>query len=365
MIRKLFTLCNNKYLNYTCLFFIITSVLIFLYSCKVETFAQFAEVSVSLILIQFLSFFIGSFFGFLFGFPNHSNSSIHDKYQRNTSLKEITSWLTKIIVGVTLIELRNILDKLNYIINSFSYSLTADYSLYPIITSIIGIYFVLGFVVFFILSVTTIFGELVANDRNIESIISSWEMDPTELGIHNVLNLDISDLDYKLKNKVLSYVSKNGVEGFDSNLTKRLAKFLLSINEYSYAVEAYELAYSKNKNDKYSLLNACYIRSKFLKEFDNSNDKLKEMIQKYPDFAPIYYNLACNYNREYKELGNMNNHSEYLSSLYAKVEKYLKLAFEKDKGLYSEALKDKELSGIDIDTIFKDSKKKKEENDVE
>jgi tetratricopeptide (TPR) repeat protein len=167
--------------------------------------------------------------------------------------------------------------------------------------------------------------------------------------------MDFGKIKNSQKEEILKYVSSKGVNKLDSYLTKRLAKFLLAMGEYNSSANAYEIAYKKS-NDVYNLLNACYIRSKFLKEFDNSNRKLKKLIKEKKQFAPAYYNLGCNYNREYTEFCDTKN-NEYIENLKTKAEQFLQKAFTLDKGLYSEALKDPALTGLDIESIFKNSKK--------
>ncbi|WP_123862053.1 tetratricopeptide repeat protein [Chryseobacterium artocarpi] len=361
-INAYIPICNNKYLNYTCLILIITSILIIIYSLNTTTGAEYSRTLSSLMLIQFLSFFAGSFLGFLFGFPSHNNNnSLLEKYQRNSSLKEITSWLTKIIVGITLVEFKDIFKYLKLIIHHLSYSLSKDDSHTVIIGSIIGTFFILGFIVFFILSVTTIFEELVVNDKNIESILTGEAMNPNIVYVHNEdklnnhLNSDFSKMEQKDKQEILNYVSSNGVDKLNPLLTKRLGKFLYAMDEYELAAKAYEMAYIKDKDEKISLLNACYIKSKLLKDFDNSNKKLKELIKNEPTYAPAYYNLACNYNREYLEFKDAIK-TDYVNTLKSKAEANLTEALRLDKGLYSEAKQDEALNGIDIEDIFSKSK---------
>ncbi|WET48153.1 hypothetical protein PYS58_16440 [Chryseobacterium indologenes] len=363
-MKQFIKICNNKYLNYSCLLLIFTSLLIIIYCFNTENGGEFSKMLASLILLQLLSFFAGSFLGFLFGFPSHNNNQFQEKYQRNSSLKEITSWLTKIIVGITLIEFKDIFHYLKYIIHNLSYSLSKDDSHTVIIAAIIGTYFILGFIVFFILSVTTIFEELVVNDKNIESILTVEAMNPNGLHIDNVnvfLNSDFSEMSQKDKQDILKYVATNGLDKLNYLMTKRLAKFLYAMEEYDSAAKAYEIAYNKNNDDKYCLLNACYIKSRFLKDFDNSNKKLRELIEFDPKFAPAHYNLACNYYREYLEFKDAPK-TEYITALKRKAEDYLIAAFELDKGLYSYAKQDIVLNGIDIDDIFKRSKKEDSNN---
>lgn len=326
-----------------------------MYSLSTYNFAEYVRLAGTLILLQFFSFFLGSFLGFLFGFPAHDNGQFQDKYQRNSSLKEITSWLTKIIVGIALIELKDIFTYSQILVNNLSNSLVNDSSQVVIISCILGVFFVLGFIVLYILSVTTIFEELVKNDKNIDLLLSDQSMNPNELNIDNTLTLDFSEINSTKKQEILSYVSKHGVNNLQPMLSKRLGKFLFAMKEYDMAAKAYKATFDKDPEDKYSLLNYCFIRSKYLKDFDKSNMMLKDFISKNPDFAPTYYNLACSYNREYKEFKDAPENA-YIINLKEKAEKNLMEAFQIDKGLFSEALKDLELKGLDIEKIFKESK---------
>ncbi len=360
-MKKIINICTNKYLNYTLIIFICTSLFCLFYSLNTECFAFFIHLFSILSILQLASFILGSFFGFLFGFPAHNNIHFHDKYQRNSSLKEITSWLTKIIVGVTLIELKDIVIYSKFFVLKLSFYIDHSDRHFIIISSIIGIFFVLGFIVLYILSVTTIFEELVINDRNIDFLLNDNNMNPSALNIDNLLNTNFSEISNVNKQEILKYVSKYGVNRLEPLLTKRLAKFLLAMKEFDIASKAYESAYLRNKEDKYSLLNSCFIKSKFLRDFDNSNKILKEFLNENPEFAPAYYNLACNYNREFVEFidddDDDDDDSNYKLKLKEKAKEYLKRAFELDKGLYSEALKDSELKGLEVDRIFKESKK--------
>jgi hypothetical protein len=61
----------------------------------------------------------GSVIGFLFGVPKYRKNDdpkialISGSYQPNTNLEQISDWLTKIIVGVGLVELKNIVSFLH------------------------------------------------------------------------------------------------------------------------------------------------------------------------------------------------------------------------------------------------------------
>ena len=59
------------------------------------------------------SFLIGGLVGFLFGIPRAVQGSTAPtgaaQYQANTNLEQVSDWLTKIIVGVSLVEIGRII----------------------------------------------------------------------------------------------------------------------------------------------------------------------------------------------------------------------------------------------------------------
>jgi hypothetical protein len=75
----------------------------------------------TLMLVSFASVTLGSLLGFLFGIPKvasqNNENAIGDKtfYTVNTSLEQISDWLTKIIIGVGLTQLTNIPSYLHHI----------------------------------------------------------------------------------------------------------------------------------------------------------------------------------------------------------------------------------------------------------
>jgi hypothetical protein len=95
---------------------------------------------------------IGAFFGFLFGVPPTLREPAAGERQRplvNTALEEISSWLTKIIVGVGLINVTQIRQVFWGIANEFAYlkesvggqpSVLAVLMLYGLVVGFLGMY---------------------------------------------------------------------------------------------------------------------------------------------------------------------------------------------------------------------------------
>lgn len=63
------------------------------------------------------SFFVGGIVGFLFGIPRTVQGSVPSttvtQYQGNTNLEQISDWLTKIIVGIGLVQIGHIIPALS------------------------------------------------------------------------------------------------------------------------------------------------------------------------------------------------------------------------------------------------------------
>ena len=111
-----------------------------------------------LLLISLASLLSGAVFGFLFGIPrlnrNYDPREDYDrttKYTPNTNLEDVSDWLTKIIIGVTLTQLTKIPGYLqsmadNILLNSSCETLDCNFAR-PVIISGIIYFFIAGFVI--------------------------------------------------------------------------------------------------------------------------------------------------------------------------------------------------------------------------
>ena len=110
-----------------------------------------------LLILSLSSLLGGSLFGFLFGIPrlNRNYDPREDygrttKYMPNTNLEEVSDWLTKIIIGVTLTQLTKIptylQDMADYIVaNSNCSTLDCNFA-GPVIISLFVYFLIAGFV---------------------------------------------------------------------------------------------------------------------------------------------------------------------------------------------------------------------------
>lgn len=89
----------------------------------------------------------GAFLGFLFGIPRSGQSNGEVKgYQPNTNLEEVSDWLTKIIIGVSLVELGDIQRKLNETIHSLTGSFSNGEDAYGFIWALLLFFFCYGLI---------------------------------------------------------------------------------------------------------------------------------------------------------------------------------------------------------------------------
>jgi hypothetical protein len=108
---------------------------------------------------------LGAFFGLLFGIPKRGKRSatedssasvqVRQKLVYNTNLADISDWLTKALVGATLVEVRQIWSTLKSLFLFLGTSFSEDKSLGPLVAGSISVHYVVAgfFVGFFFASV--------------------------------------------------------------------------------------------------------------------------------------------------------------------------------------------------------------------
>jgi len=293
------------------------------------------------IVISIASFLTGVLFGFIFGFPYSENE------KQNKSFKDITEWLTKIIIGIGLVELKKIYYLFNVDVQALSRSLKLDIDLSVLFGALIIGYLITGFLIGYCVTITEIFKRLVKSNQEVDDMrekakdilkmVTGRQDDPT-VSTPNEKAVDLIE-ESSLKELIGIIETMKDYSNFDIAELKKLAALLYKAKYYEMAVKAYEAAYEKDKSDYYSILNAAYIFSKKLFQHEMANQLLDKLIADSPKYGGAYYNKACNYMR-------MND--------FEKAKENIKLAFTYDATLYAMAEKDEELRPIlaDIKKIF-------------
>ncbi len=117
---------NRNWIGFLNIAFVGSMCLLVLSGTKFEIGAGLAQ-GLYAALIALSAIFCGGFLGFLFGIPRaHSGGGLptgdatdgtankkRRAYEENTNLEQISDWLTKIIVGVTLVQFEPIFGKLD------------------------------------------------------------------------------------------------------------------------------------------------------------------------------------------------------------------------------------------------------------
>jgi hypothetical protein len=118
--------------------------------------------------VAFASLFCGGILGFLFGIPKKAQTATAattstKDFKDNTNLEDISDWLTKIIVGITLIQFNKIEAKFNVLCISLkkSFSLYFDSNFaYSYSGSLITFYFLCGFLAVYLWARTYLMDSL-------------------------------------------------------------------------------------------------------------------------------------------------------------------------------------------------------------
>lgn len=137
-------------------FLILLSIIIFTFTSNSIFQGLTFFIDAIAIVLAFVLF--GGLIGFIFGIPkslqnNNGNSVSNTKFITNTSLEQISDWLTKIIVGLGLVELREVFNLVKKLFKFYSSEIVCgsnchEWAIYLTCLSIISLFF--GFLTFYI-----------------------------------------------------------------------------------------------------------------------------------------------------------------------------------------------------------------------
>ena len=338
---KLFGFLNHRQENipfFASLYLLILASLTAIVLCAWGNQHWFTIISTS-IVVSVASFLTGVLFGFIFGFPYRENE------KQNNSFKDVTEWLTKIIIGLGLVELRKLYHLFHVDVLALSNSLGLGANFSVLFGALIIGYMIKGFLIGYFVTITEIFQRLVSSNIRVREIVEgtvkplrlpsdSVTVSSPEEGANLLEESSLRELISSLEN-IKDYTI------FEIPELKKLAGQLYKAEQYEMAAKAYEAVYEKDKSDYFSLLNAGYILSKKLFRHELANQFLDRLISSAPKYGAAYYNKACNYIR-------MND--------FEKARENIKFALTYDATLYAMAEKDEELSPIhpDIQKIFEE-----------
>jgi len=119
-------------------------LIICLYSIALGTEKFLSVLSISAI-IALTSTIVGAFIGFIFGIPRTPAAKDSENIAANTNLEEISDWITKIIVGVSLVQLNQLSGGIVELGNTLAHGMGNHPSSFVFSVSTMIFYFVGGF----------------------------------------------------------------------------------------------------------------------------------------------------------------------------------------------------------------------------
>ncbi|QSY48115.1 MULTISPECIES: tetratricopeptide repeat protein [Streptomyces] len=301
------------------------------------------------LIIAAAAYVVGVLLGFLFGLPRTLDDSREPAeapatteqsdshpplptYRTNTNLEQISDWLTKILVGVGLVELA----KLPSVLHSLglwvkpalgnsanSEAFGVGLFIYDAVT---------GFLAGYLLTRLHLASALSWADRVVWSrtvlqrVLRRRERDPDPgpegAGSEGVSSGAIPDEQTASDLDVLAKKLEEVGLQLDVDSYMRLALQLKRAKKYEDAEQAYLKASSIDPNNPAPLNWAGVLRGKYLGQHDKADEYYRRAISLDPSYMSATYNRACNEMRR----GNKEEALKLLAIAIAADEKYRKLA---------------------------------------
>ncbi|MDH7447170.1 hypothetical protein [Aquimarina sp. 2201CG14-23] len=146
-------------------------ILLILYSIISEP--HWTTVLSTLSMVMLASFSVGALIGFIFGIPRTLQENITEGVKSNSNLEQLSDWLTKIIVGVGLVESKEVFELIGGLAEKLSSGFTNAPLGYSIIASTLIFYFFGGFFISYLWSrilLERIFMENMDTERRIAAL---------------------------------------------------------------------------------------------------------------------------------------------------------------------------------------------------
>lgn len=185
----MFKLTRTKISSDFVFLFICLAIAVLLGCVCISIFAIFLKVDnritvlTTLLMVAAATYMAGNLIGLLFGIPRilqeRSERRSGPQHQTNTNLEQISDWLTKILIGVGLVELNNIVTAINEFASKVSEDIEAPGSESIILASIIY-FFIVGFLVTYLGTRLFIAGALASADIQLSNISSKKDAEDAE-----------------------------------------------------------------------------------------------------------------------------------------------------------------------------------------
>lgn len=134
---------------------------------------NWAEVFATISMVMLSSFSVGALIGFIFGIPRTLQEDKTEGVKSNSNLEQLSDWLTKIIVGVGLVESKQVFELIGSLASKLSEGFSNSPMGYTIIGSTLVFYFFGGFFISYIWSrilLERIFQENIDTEKRISAL---------------------------------------------------------------------------------------------------------------------------------------------------------------------------------------------------
>jgi hypothetical protein len=122
-------------------------------ACYANAVAGFSAFAVGLLTAS-AALVIGGFLGFLFAIPRRVANGAREQsegwFRSSTSLEEISDWLTKILVGLGLVELGKLVHEIRLLVDFIGPSLAPASDMQAVALGILTLFSVSGFLLFYL-----------------------------------------------------------------------------------------------------------------------------------------------------------------------------------------------------------------------
>jgi len=184
-------------------------------------------------MIAFTSLIVGAFVGFIFGIPRTPATKSSKDIGANTNLEEISDWITKIIVGVSLVQLNQISGGITELGNTVSAGLDNHPSSFVFSVSTMIFYFVGGFLLAYLWS--RIYLPKILRTSYEEGLEQKIIEQDKKL-VEQVKKIEEQDIQADIRKKVDAIVLQSDPKNYkdfkSENFTKKnLQELIDSINE--------------------------------------------------------------------------------------------------------------------------------------
>ncbi|MCE3227499.1 MAG: hypothetical protein K0S32_2050 [Bacteroidetes bacterium] len=257
------------------------------------------------ILLASASYIIGFFLGFLFGIPKR-NSEKETAYNLSTNLVDISDWLTKIIIGLGLIEIRGIGAYLMSIGEYVQKQTNGENSIKVFVICCVSYFFIFGVYYGYNYMRLYLSGQFKVADDNLLKLNEKAEVldelvsEPT-IEINSSMKKNLEEYELLLKNtkEVDEY-------SFDDWFYKGMAEY--GKKDYNKAIDYFGKALEKDKDGNNAPKAHLYIGLAFerLNVFEKGIEKYNYIISNFPNYNFIYgvhsnrailYHKLENYNK--------------------------------------------------------------------